>query len=96
MMDRGYMDFARLARIVRACSFFVTRTKSSLRFTRRRSIARDCLEGVLSNQVGSPSFLKAAADFLYPLHRVRYYDMEIARHLVFLTNNLKIPVLTIA
>jgi hypothetical protein len=96
VMDRGYMDFARLARIVQAGSFFVTRAKSNLRFTRHYSMPRDCLEGVLSDQVGSPSLPKAAADFPYPLRRVRYFDAETAKHLVFLTNNLEIPALTVA
>jgi len=96
VMDRGYMDFARLARIVQAGSFFVTRAKSNLRFTRHYSMPRDCLEGVLSDQVGSPSLPKAAADFPYPLRRVRYFDAESSKHLVFLTNNLEIPALTIA
>jgi hypothetical protein len=96
VMDRGYMDFARLARIVQAGSFFVTRAKSNLRFTRHRSLSRDCWEGVLSDQVGSPSLPKAAADFPYPLRRVRYFDAESSKHLVFLTNNLEIPALTVA
>ena len=96
VMDRGYMDFARLARIVQAGSFFVTRAKSNLRFTRHYSMPRDCLEGVLSDQVGSPSLPKAAADFPYPLRRVRYFDKKTTKHLVFLTNNLEIPALTIA
>ena len=96
VMDRGYMDFARLARIVQAGSFFVTRAKSNLRFTRHYSMPRDCLEGVLSDQVGCPSLLKAATDFPYPLRRVRYFDAESSKHLVFLTNNLEIPALTVA
>jgi hypothetical protein len=96
VMDRGYMDFARLARIVLAGAFFVTRAKSNLRFTRHYSMPRDCLEGVLSDQVGSPSLPKAAADFPYPLRRVRYFDKETSKHLVFLTNNLEIPALTVA
>jgi len=96
VMDRGYMDFARLARIVQAGSFFVTRAKSNLCFTRHYSMPRDCLEGVLSDQVGCPSLLKAATDFPYPLRRVRYFDAESSKHLVFLTNNLEIPALTVA
>jgi hypothetical protein len=96
VMDRAYMDFARLARIVLSGAFFVTRAKSNLRFTRHRSMPRNCLEGVLSDQVGSPSLPKAAADFPYPLRRVRYFDAESSKHLVFLTNNLEIPALTVA
>jgi hypothetical protein len=96
VMDRAYMDFARLARIALAGAFFVTRAKSNLRFTRHYSMPRDCLEGVLSDQVGCPSLPKAATDFPYPLRRVRYFDKEMAKHLVFLTNNLEIPALTVA
>ena len=96
VMDRGYMDFARLARIVLAGAFFVTRAKSNLRFTRHWSLPRDCLEGVLSDQVGCPSLPKAATDFPHPLRRVRYFDAESSKHLVFLTNNLEIPALTVA
>jgi hypothetical protein len=96
VMDRAYMDFARLARIALAGAFFVTRAKSNLRFTRHRSLPRDCLDGVLSDQVGSPTLPKAATDFPYPLRRVRYFDAESSKHLVFLTNNLEIPALTVA
>jgi len=57
------MDFARLARIVLAGAFFVTRAKSNLRFTRYRSLPRDSSEGVLSDQIGRPTLTKPATDF---------------------------------
>ena len=96
VMDRGYMDFARLARIVLSGAFFVTRAKTNLRFTRHRSLPRDCLDGVLSDQIGCPSLPKAATNFPWPLRRVHYFDAESSKHLVFLTNNLEIPALTVA
>jgi hypothetical protein len=96
VMDRGYMDFARLARIVLAGAFFVTRAKSNLRFTRQRSLSRDYSDGVRSDQIGSPSLPKAHADFPWPLRRVRYFDKETSKDLVFLTNNLEIPAITVA
>ena len=96
VMDRGYMDFARLARIVLSGAFFVTRAKTNLRFTRHRSLPRDCLEGVLSDQIGSPSLPKATTNFPWPLRRVHYFDEEREKELVFLTNNLEIPALTVA
>ena len=37
VLDRGYVDFARLARIAHAGAFFVTRAKDNLRFTRQHS-----------------------------------------------------------
>ena len=96
VMDRGYMDFARLARIVLAGAFFVTRAKSNLRFSRHRSMPRDYAEGVLSDQIGRPTLPKAAANFPWPLRRVHYFDKETSKQLVFLTNNLEIPAITVA
>jgi hypothetical protein len=95
-MDRGYMDFARMDRIVRAGSFFVTRAKENLRFSRQRSLPVDYLAGVRSDQIGKPALPKARADFPSLLRKVRYFDQETARDLVFLTNNLSIPALTVA
>jgi hypothetical protein len=96
VMDRGYMDFARLARIVLAGAFFVTRSKSNLRFSRHHSMPRDYAEGVLSDQIGTPTLPKAAANFPWPLRRVHYFDKETSKQLVFLTNNLEIPAITVA
>jgi hypothetical protein len=96
VMDRGYMDFARLARIVLAGAFFVTRSKNNLRFTRHRSLSRDYEEGVRSDQIGRPTLPKAAVDFPWPLRRVHYFDAERGKDLIFLTNNLEIPALTVA
>jgi hypothetical protein len=96
VMDRGYMDFARMDRIVRAGSFFVTRAKENLRFSRQRSLPVDYLAGVRSDQIGKPALPKARADFPSLLRKVRYFDQETARDLVFLTNNLSIPALTVA
>ena len=96
VMDRGYMDFVRLARIVVAGAFFVTRAKSNLRFSRHRSLPRDYESGVRSDQIGRPTLSKAAADFPWPLRRVHYFDAERGKDLIFLTNNLEIPALTVA
>lgn len=41
IMDRGYLDFTRLHRLHQAGSFFVTRAKANLRFTRRYSQPAD-------------------------------------------------------
>jgi hypothetical protein len=96
LMDRGYMDFLRLDRIVQAGAFFVTRAKDNLRFSRlySRSVQPD--GGVCSDQIGRPALPKARADFPSLLRRVRYFDEENHRHLIFLTNNLVIPALIVA
>ena len=83
-------------RIVRAGAFFVTRAKENLRFSRQRSLPVDFPAGIRSDQIGKPTLPKARADFPSLLRKVRYYDEETARDLVFLTNNLSIPALTVA
>jgi IS4 transposase len=96
VMDRGYMDFARMDRIVRAGAFFVARAKDNIRFSRQRSLPVDHPSGVRSDQIGKPTLPKSRADFPALLRKVRYFDEETRRDLVFLTNNLDIPALSVA
>ncbi len=96
IMDRAYMDFSRLCRVAAAGAFFVTRAKSNIRFTRHRSLPVDYEAGVMSDQVGRPTLPKAQADFPWPLRKVRYFDAERGKDLIFLTNNLEIPACTVA
>jgi hypothetical protein len=95
IMDRGYLDYARLARIAEAGAFFVTRAKGNLRFTRHRSSTVDYAEGLRSDQVGKLSLPKSRELFPWPLRKVRYFDEELQRSLVFLTNHLALPALTV-
>ncbi len=98
VMDRGYMDFNRLSRIASAGAFFVTRAKDNLRFSRQRSLPVDCesAPGIISDQIGKPTLPKAREAFPFLLRKVRYFDTESQRCLVFLTNHLKVPALTVA
>jgi hypothetical protein len=96
VMDRGYMDFQRLHRIACAGAFFVTRAKDNLRFSRQRSLPVDYQTGLRSDQIGKPTLAKARAAFPGLLRRVRYFDAARKRYLVFLTNHLEVPALTVA
>lgn len=96
VMDRGYMDFKRLNLIACAGAFFVTRAKDNLRFSRQQSRPADHAAGVRSDQIGKPTLTKAREAFPSLLRRVRYFDQETQRDLVFLTNHLKIPAPTVA
>lgn len=96
LMDRGYMDFARLHRIASSAAYFVTRAKSHLQFSRQRSLAVNYPAGVRSDQIGRPKLTKARRDFPSLLRKIRFVDAETGRTLVFLTNNLEVPALTIA
>jgi hypothetical protein len=96
VMDRGYMDFKRLNLIAAAGAFFVTRAKDNLRFSRQHSLPVDHLAGVRSDQIGKPTLAAARAAFPWLLRKVRYFDLETSRDLVFLTNHLEIPATTVA
>ena len=96
VMDRGYVDFARLNRLHRAGAFFVTRAKSNMRSRRLYSAPSDRKAGLVCDQ--TVAFVGTQAKQNYPerLRRVRYRDAESGRALVFLTNNFEIPALTVA
>jgi hypothetical protein len=96
LMDRGYMDFTRLALIAQAGAFFVTRAKTNLQVTRHHSKPVDRFTGLRSDHVGKPALSKSRKSFPVLLRKVRYYDAETCKELIFLTNNLEIPALTVA
>ena len=96
VLDRGYMDFKRLNLIAAAGAFFITRAKDNLRFSRQRSLPVDYASGVRSDQIGKPMAPASRKAFPWPLRKVRYFDPERSRDLVFLTNHLEIPAITVA
>jgi hypothetical protein len=96
LLDRAYMDFTRLAKIVRAGAFFVTRAKANLRFLRFGSNPKVFGSGVSSDQVGHPTLPHARAAFPWPLRRIRFVDPDTGQKLVFLTNHLEVPAETVA
>ena len=96
IMDRGYVDFARLYTLHTAGSFFVIRAKSNLRFRRRYSHEADRSTGVLCDQTIVLTGTKTAAGYPQPLRRVRYRDPATGKTLVFLTNHVASDALTVA
>jgi hypothetical protein len=96
MMDRGYVDFARLHRFTCQMAFFVTRAKKNIDCYRRESRKVDKSTGLRSDQTIVLRGIKTSK--LYPagLRRIAYYDAEHNRRLCFLTNNFELPALTIA
>jgi len=96
LMDRGYIDFTRLYRLTTAGAFFVTRSKRNLCFTRRLSRPIDPATGLRSDQVVVPTRPTMREAYPAPLRRVHYVDPDTGQRLVFLTNNLTLPALTIA
>jgi hypothetical protein len=96
VMDRGYVDFARLHRFTMGAAFFVTRGKRNLDCTRRARRPVDKTTGLRSDQTIVLAGPKSSRLYPDPLRRVAFYDTEHRRRLVFLTNNFTLPALTIA
>jgi len=96
MMDRGYVDYARLYRFTEQMAFFVTRAKSNMKYKRQKMHRVDKSTGLRSDYRIVLTGTQAAQDYPVPLRRVAYYDVERKKRLVFLTNNLTLPALTIA
>ncbi len=96
VMDRGYVDFARLFVLTLCSSFFVTRTKENVLLQRRYSHPVDKTTGVRSDQTVILTAIDSAMAYPDPLRRITYVDAETNKRLVFLTNNFVLPALTIA
>jgi hypothetical protein len=96
VMDRGYLDFERLYVLHQAKSFFVTRSKRNFNFSRRYSHEVDKSTGVQCDQTVVLETYYSAQGYPEPLRRIRYYDAERDKRLVFLTNDFSLPAATIA
>ena len=96
VMDRGYVDFARLYSLNLNNSFFVTRAKSNFRFNRIYSHAVDRTTGVICDQTINITGFYQSKDYPDKLRRIKYYDKQTDKRLVFLTNNFQLKTLLIA
>ena len=96
VMDRGYLDFARLHRWTLAGAFFVTRARMDFRFRRLISHKVDKTTGVQCDQTILLKWFYSVKGYPERLRRVRFLDPEREKRLVFLTNNFVLPAKTIA
>ena len=96
VMDRGYLDFARLYKMHQAGAFFVTRAKRGMDARRVYSTPTDRDTGVICDQRIALNGFYISKDYPEYLRRVRFKDPESGKTLVFLTNNTSLPALTVA
>ncbi|MES2356646.1 MAG: IS4 family transposase [Pseudomonadota bacterium] len=95
IMDRGYLDFARLYVMHQTQAFFVTRTKSNTRLRRVYSAQVDRSTGIICDQTVALTGIVSRKDYPEHLRRIRFKDPETGKTLVFLTNNFTLPAATI-
>jgi hypothetical protein len=95
IMDRGYLDFPRLARMDRARALFVVRAKARLHFRVLVSRAVDKASGLRCDQTVALTGRYSRHAFEGPLRRVSVRDEESDCSLVLLTNNFVLSADTI-
>jgi hypothetical protein len=95
VMDRGFVDFARLYRFHQAQAFFIIRAKSNMDFRVRESRSIDTNSGLKADQ--SIRLRGVLTRRAYPelLRRISFTDPTTGVYFVFLTNNFDLAASTI-
>jgi hypothetical protein len=96
LMDRAYLDFPRLHRLHLASAFFVTRARKRFDCRRLYSAPVDRTTGIMCDQIITLTNPVPRAGYPDKLRRIRYFDPEQQRRLIFLTNNFTLAPLTVA
>ena len=96
VMDRGYLDFARLHKLHQTGAFFVTRAKRGMNARRVYSAPVDRTSGIICDQRIALNGYYVSKDYPEHLRRIRFKDPQTGKTLVFLTNNMTLPALSIA
>jgi transposase len=95
IMDRAYLDFARLHKFTNNFSFFVIRAKSNLQVSRVYSMPVDRQTGLICDQYIRLTGKSSVRSYPAMLRRVKFTHAKAGKQLVFLTNNFSLPALTI-
>jgi len=96
VMDKGYIDFQRLYNLNQGNAYFVTRAKTNMKFRRLYSNKVDKTTGVLCDQIILLTTPKTKEKYPDKLRRIKYFNSEINKKFVFITNNFSLPSTTIA
>lgn len=96
VMDRGYLDFERLFTLNQTPAFFIVRSKLNTRLRRLYSFGIDKSCGLRCDQIVVPTGFYARKAYPAKLRRIKYFDDEQQKQLVFLTNHFALPAITIA
>lgn len=96
IMNRGFVDYKGLYRIHRCEAFFITRAKDTMGYRRLYSHPKNTKEGVLYDQTIMVKNYYAAKDYPEKMRRIKVYDPESGKVLIFLTNNFHLKATDIA
>ena len=96
VMDRGYIDFARLYTFTQNLSTFITRAKSNFDYRRLYYRKVDKTTGLRCDQTIMLNGFYVSQDYPAVLRRIGYFDIKTNKKFIFLTNNFTLAALTIA
>jgi hypothetical protein len=91
VFDRGYVDYTRLYKITQLDSYFVVRAKKNLRFKVETYLPVNETTGILSDQIGVLKGDNVYKTYPVKLRKVAFYDKEMNRTFIYLTNNMELP-----
>jgi IS4 transposase len=96
IFDRAYVDYSRLYQITKSCAYFVVRAKSNVKFKRMYSNKIDKSTGVIYDQIGKIEGFYTSKDYPEKIRKVKFFDDENNKMLLFLTNNFELSARQIA
>ena len=96
ILDRGYVDYKRLYNIHKHNAFFVTRAKDNMNCRRLYSHAVDKTKGIIYDQTIMLNGYYAAKDYPEKMRRIKFYDQQTGKILIFLTNNFHLTATEVA
>ena len=96
IFDRAYVDYERLFRITKANAYFVVRAKSNMKFKRMYSKKVEKSTGIRYDQIGKIEGFYTSKDYPEKIQKVKFFDSENKKTLVFLTNNFELSAQDIA
>lgn len=95
VMDRAYLDFARLFALDQVGAFFVIRTKKNTDLRRVYSAPKDITAGIISDQTIALNGPLSKRRYPQHLRKIRCRTPDPNKTLTFLTNNFQIDALTV-
>jgi hypothetical protein len=89
IMDRAYLDFERLYHMDQCLTYFVVREKRNFNYRRvySRKVNKD--QGFKCDQIIKLTGFYTSKKYPEKLRRIKYYDKEKDKNIVFITNNFK-------
>ena len=96
VMDKGYLDYARLYRMHSAGAFFITRARVDMDFGVRERMDVDVASGIRSDRLVRLRGVKSKWRYPDTLRLIRYVDPETGKRLRFMTNNTLLDATTVA